>query len=455
MYIYYILSSVVLVRGILTLVFINRSLKYFHDEKKSGLIKNFMSKRKIYIIIPVLREQNRIIHTLQYFIKLTKKFKNVYIIIVTTQREKKSCVSSRTTEEIVNNYIKSNYLENKIFCINYKNTHGYMAHQLNFGVDFIEIRENLNSNPIVAIYNADSRPHPKTFNWIINQLKKVNQNFIFQQSAVFLNNYHCLDKNKNNFKSLFLKTNAILQSRWTLSHELPRLLRQNYGKPFIKRYANAHCVGHGLFIDYKSLLKIGRFPETTVTEDLFLGYLIRAHGLSIKPVPFLENADSPEKFIGALKQKFIWFWGPMSYYDYYKYFRDNFKKEHLKNKLRPVILMAQGLMTGLAWLLSGPIILYLLFYPAVSNSLFLYWVGVLAIVIYGPLQYLYIMIKVNSFLAIGESGEIKIGNNEKIIVSLMSVIAIIVNSLPPYFSIYYELRSKFLGGIINKPKTDE
>jgi cellulose synthase/poly-beta-1,6-N-acetylglucosamine synthase-like glycosyltransferase len=163
-----------------------------------------------------------------------------------------------------------------------------MAHQLNFAI------KQLPEKCFISIYNADSRPHPKTIKVFWQQLQKHRLAKIFQQSAAFIKNYPDLVK-RSLIRRLFLQSLATLQTRWTFTHELPRILRQSQStSDLIRKYSNAHVVGHGLFIKSECLKDVGGFPENSITEDLFLGFLLRASGQTIYPLPLLELGDSPE-----------------------------------------------------------------------------------------------------------------------------------------------------------------
>ncbi len=420
--------AIVLARGLSTLYFLLNSINWQKKaSSESKLSKN--SKTKFYILIPVLREQKRIIATLEYFVKHFRR-ENIKIIVITTQKEFSKKFNGESTQKLVESFIKNNKYSGYIKVINYPDAKGKMAHQLNYAIDKIK------EDSYIAIYNADSRPHFNTFDYVSRSVQK-NESEIFQQPAVFTKNYNDLNP--------FLKISAILQSRWTFAHEIARLLRQSISNNvFFRKYAYAHVVGHGLIIKKSVLESVGKFPTGTMTEDLFLGFLLRSKRYRIFAIPFLEYADSPETVRGSWNQKYIWFWGPMKNISYLQYVAKNKKQLGIESLISPLLFTLEGLLSALAWLISGPLVLMLLASPLITTDLILITISYLVIFIYGPLQYLIFFWNYNNKNYL-----------EMVYILLLSVPVIIFNSIPPYLSIFNELRSKIDKSEIHKPKTDD
>ncbi len=440
---------ILLVRGTLTLIFLLQSFNWL--EKNIGFNKEKTSlkiKPKLTVLIPALREQKRIISTLKHFVKYFLK-QGVRIIVITTQKEFESRFEGPSTRKIVIDFIKKQNLENKICCINYPKKNGIMAHQLNFVLKTIT-----NKNSFIAIYNADSKPHPKTVQLFYEQLLKHPDAQIFQQSSVFIKNYSKFNSS-NSVINLFLRTSAILQTRWTFAHEFPRLMRQSvYKNNFFKRFANAHVVGHGLFIKTAVLKEVGGFPTQNLTEDLFLGYLLRSKGYYIYPLPLLELADSPSSVQALWRQKYVWFWGPMKYITYLKYVVDNSKALKIKYAIPPIFFTIQGLLSAIAWLSSAPIVIISLLSPLFISNITFVFVAYIAIFIYGPLQFFIVYYNFPILFKLCGEYHPRPNLQKLILVSLMSVPAIIFNSIPPYFSLFSEINHKLTGKSIYKPKTE-
>lgn len=425
-----------------------QSLIWIKDNKIDK-VKN-IKLPKIHIIIPALREQKRLLPTLDYFVKHFKT-ENTRLIIGTTQREFEKKFKGISTQDLIKKYITSKNLSNWVSIVDYPRKNGFMAHQLNYTISKIK-----DDNSYITVYNADSRPHPKTLKYFYNLSNKYPQLEAAQQSAVFLNNFDILGNNKNFLEKYIIKASAILQSRWTLAHEIPRLLRQSVNSfSLIKKIANAHVVGHGLIIKTKTIKRIGGFPSDSITEDLFLGYLLRSKGVNIYPIPLLELADNPVTIKGLFQQKYIWFWGPMGYWDYFIYVLKNKKKLKVKGLLVPLILSSQGILSALAWLVSGPMVFILLLSPILINNLPLIVFAYVSVFLYGFLQFFYTYLRIPFLFSSAGTKPIKVNIQEGIIASLFSYIAILFHSIPPYFSVASEIQRKLINKKISKPKTDD
>lgn len=443
------ISTVLILRGVLTLFFLVNSLIWI--KKNECILKNkhILNKPKIVVIIPVLHEQKRILGTLEYFVKYFVS-NNVSIVVVSTQKEYTKNFIGLSTKEVVDNYIKKNGLGGFIQCIDYPDKNGLMAHQLNFAIDQIE-----DDNSFIAVYNADSRPHPETINYFYSLINKNPSVKVVQQSAAFIKNFDYFNKFGNNIKKLFLKSCALLQTRWTLAHEYPRLIRESSSKiKFVRRFANTHVVGHGLIIQANVIKKIGGFPTSNVTEDLFLGFLLRSRGYTVYPFPLLELADSPESLSANWKQKYVWFWGPMKYFTYFKYVTKIRTKLKLVSILTLVAFMFQGLISAVAWLISGFIVCLCFLSPILTKNLEIILFCYLSIIIYGPFQYFIVYKNLPFLFKFGGDSHKKDSFIEMFIVSIFSVVTIIFHSIPPYFSIYTEIKHKITKQEIYKPKTE-
>lgn len=436
----------VMLRGAYTVSALLLSTYWLSRHNSSASETSTGTSTKIFIIIPALREQHRIVDTLQYFVE--KILSNtVKLIIVTTQKEFDIPLSTSSTQEIVQKFIKDNNLSNSLLHIDYPNKNGNMADQINYVINTLKF-----DDAFITIYNADSRPHPATINSFLNVYNKNPECNVFQQSAIFLKNFNNINESKN-LRGIFLQTCSLLQTRWTLVHEIFRYLRLESSYVFSK-YLNAHVVGHGLFIRSSLLKKVGGFPTQTMTEDLFLGFILRSIGEKILPIPNLELADSPETVKSAWRQKYVWFWGPLKY-PYYFIYVTMYRKLLNSDLLVAFLVSLQGAISAVAWVVSGPMIMFLLLSPWLTNSLILILLSYFAVIIYGPIQY-FILCK-NFLLLFKFSGAEAIELTNKMVISytIMSLPAIIFNSLPPIHSILMENYSFITGSKLYKPKTGE
>jgi len=130
-----------------------------------------------------------------------------------------------------------------------------------------------------------------------------------QQSALFTTNLHVFPPGA---QGAVLAGAALLQSRWTLAREIPRLRRQARRRG-VRWPRLAHCVGHGLFVRGDEFLASGGLPTEPMNEDLAFGYFACASGTPIDPMPLLEHGDSPATLAGVVRQARQWFWSYAEY----------------------------------------------------------------------------------------------------------------------------------------------
>jgi len=447
-----ILITITILRSIITnfwLFFILKWLNINYKKIISESEKN-NANHKFILLIPVLKEQKIINTTIDYFSKLNYKQESFKIFFISTEKEfEDQKVDEKNTIEIIKN--NTLYGSDLIKLLHYPDKKGKMVDQLNFAFDYILKNETDLDKTFIGIYNADSRPNIETLN-TVSMLATKNNGRVYQQSAVFFDNFNQF-KNGNNFwTEKFLKNNALLQVRWTLVHEIPRLLRQSFcTNKFNKRFFLSHCIGHGLFIRSDFLKEIKKMPYHTLTEDLFFGYILSLLREPINPIPIMESAEMPNSFSMALKQKYVWFFGPFDHFTYKKYF-----KSHFKNKANNFLLnwfTLQGIFPAFAWLLSGWIFLYIFIYPILSvNYNLLLW-SILAFGFYAPFAYFIILCKYE-FLNNLCSKQDKISTQEYLWSLIFSLPTSIIHSVPPIFSIFAKLKSKITKFEPQKPKTE-
>lgn len=410
---------------------------------------------KIMIIIPALREQHQIVRTLRYFEEITQGIENLEIAVVTTERERERGMIKVTTEQLVRDYASTT--ARQIRSLHDRRMEGSMAHQLNFAVGELKRAGLVDDSTYLVFYNADSQPHPKTFLWFAGHLQTAREPCdLVQQVAVLFKNFDALGAGRSACVRTLLQSFAVLQTRWTLAHELPRLIRNTCQSRFLRQYANAHCIGHGLFVKATVFNALGGFSERTMTEDLFFGYLARATGRSITPLPFLELVDSPTTIARAMRQKYVWFWGPMLYPVYFLHFRTVFGEAFRAHWIRAAVLCVQGVTSAFSWLLSGYITLFLLMYPIIAGDMFALCVGWSVVLLYGPLQYALVLYWYPRLIhaSTGVRGKI-LGFGIRFPIALQSIPSIIMHSIPPYVSLVMELARKIIGITVRKPKTED
>src|SRR3989344_1148737 len=436
------LAIIVFVRGVSTLFFLLKSMAWLEKNKFSSgdLDLTVDHHYQIRVLIPALREQKNIRATLEYF-AAHFRLQGVKIVVITTQREYEKKFAGPSTYEIVTNYIKEKGLNNFISCVDYPGKNGKIANQLNYALKGIN-----NDRSFIILYNADSRPHPDTFKNFFQLLNKYPAAAVFQQSGLYLKKFEHLQD--------FFKTQALWQTRWSFAHEIPRLTRNSLSNfKFIKTYANANCVGHGLFIRLRELKSIGLFSEKTMNEDTFLAYLLRSKGISIYPLSRLELADSPATLKSLWRQKYVWYWGPLQYLAYFLYVIRNRKTLKINNFSIPLLLFLQGSVSALSWLLSGLLISVLLFSPLFTSipvSIFSYF----SIIVYAPLQCAILYFKLPFLYSVSDPlRKFEFSFAQLIKIIIRSIPAVIFYSVPTYFALFLEINRLIFKKAVYKPKT--
>jgi hypothetical protein len=190
----------------------------------------------IHIILPVLNEEKRLTDFVHYFTNtLQQEYPALELWIVTTQREREEYPASATID-LAKSLSSSN---NTIHHLHYPGAIGVMAHQLNYAI------EHMPSSGLYAIYNADSRPEPKTFSWT-SQRYDSTKHLLFQQYGIYTKNYSYIKAQKAG--SLLVAT-MYWQCRWAIGFEYYRAASATKRKtwPASMRALN-YCIGHGLFI---------------------------------------------------------------------------------------------------------------------------------------------------------------------------------------------------------------
>lgn len=455
MIIFWIFFIIILIRSLYSNAALVVALVWLKKNNYNLILPKNETKREFVIIIPVLREQKILNETLNHFLSINYDLKKIKIFLVSTEKEIKENIDKKliaqTTIDIIKKLkqeINQKFEQEIIVHLHYPFIDGKMVHQLNYAFsNILRLYNNRLKNIFVAIYNADSKPNLNTFD-TVNYLAKNNNLRVFQQSSLFFDNFSLIKNNKNFFVRYLLLANAVLHSRWTLSHEIPRLLKQSFFiNHFKKKIFLSHCVGHGLFLRGDLLKEIESMPAFTVTEDLFFGYILSSLGESINPIPVLENSQSPESFYSSLKQKYVWFFGPLDHLSYEKYVRNNFfgKISWLNLKW----MTFQGLLPAVAWFLMGWLFLFIFVYPLVVCNYYLFLASLSLFIFYGPLSYTLVFLKGEKIFKL--SG-FKFIDYFWLIIFCFPVV--FIHSLPPIFSLLAKIRQLITKKEPIKPKTE-
>lgn len=361
-------------------------------------ISQFNPKRNIFVVIPVLDETKRVEQTVGYFLRTFKHLTNMCLVLVSTKSEyaihrrliknllakikyaskediraiiqentmakipesislkglrqfaKEAIINKESTINLCNRLSKSK----KIIHFHYPKAGGRMAHQLNYGINILMKKHK---DCLFAVYNADSRPDPKTFDWILSK-RNIN---VFQQYG-------------NYFKNINESTNTILwsaagwQTRWSLGFEIFHALQQFkfHAKKAIQktlRYPMNYCVGHGLIFTPKIFKELQGFNENTHNEDAIFGLELSYLGEIIMPIPYFDMSDSPNSVHALYVQKATWFFGPLEAFSYIK----EIIKKHKEVNLFSLLILSSKLFSHAVYWIAGPTMLTFSLFLAIMD----------------------------------------------------------------------------------------
>lgn len=351
-------------KNIIALIYINKWIK--SAKKNRYIIKD--KKVLVYLIIPMLNEQKIAKKTYLNFKQLTQKMKNVKVMLVTTSKEVKKD-GNLTTYEILKELIKN---DDKIFLCNYPQKTGVMAHQVNYAIKEIEKYRFNHEKIIIGVYNADSKINVETIEYVLEKEENKNENedVCYQQYSWY--------KLCNNSKHKGIIASASLwRTRWSLTFEIFRVKQQEWINTIYEKVNRFkilrpfnrilhivfekmnYVIGHGFYMDIDLLHKIGGFPENTINEDAFLGYIINNKDIKIDAIPYLEKADFAPSIPVYIKQQTTWVNGPIYAFEYFKLYKKNNKLKK-SEKIRAFTLAIKLFLHFIYWLISPYILLVIL-----------------------------------------------------------------------------------------------
>ncbi len=320
----------------------------------------FRSTKNIFVLIPVLNESERIAQTVEYFRKSFSHLKNFRIVIVTTEAEYQYNNNPQSnTITVVKNLsnIYSNVIHYHYPCLECK-----MAHQLNYAIRKIISK---NKDIFFAVYNADSRPHPKTVDWVLGYIKEHRNAKVFQQYGDYTKNINNLDEGS---KNPILWSAACWQDRWSIGFEIPHALKQFKKRilPTTVSYPLNYCIGHGLFFTEDIFRELGGFSEDTHNEDAIFGLELSYLEEPIIPIPYFDLSDTPDTISGLCVQKSNWFFGPLEVFTYFKKIVQ--KRQNRVNRFKLLILSSKLFLHAVYWVLGPTMMLVALILALIDFS---------------------------------------------------------------------------------------
>lgn len=386
----------------------NKKILMLSKNKEKTLKKELIPK--IIIVIPCLREQKIIEDTLTYFLKITRKYDNVELVVVTTEREKYEikCRNNEelTTNEVVKKYIYSNKVSKKIKLIHYPKVDGIMADQLNYVMQ--KYQDKKYDNAYFCIYNADSRPNiytiEKTIETIINN---KNPAVVQQYSYAFSN----LEK-----IPFIMKGFALYQSNFEIKKGFINSLLSN-------DLFYTYVVGHGMYIRIDILKSLNGFDNKFWCEDIYLSSNLRNKNIKVVPILTLENMESPKKLSILMKQNANWF---RTSSQVIKIVKTN----HIKyNKISHSLLFwaFNRFCMNVNWLLLPIGIIYTIIYSIIKKSKVLLIISVMTYIIMQLIVYINTLKMIEKI----EKNPIK----KKTILIFSILISTLVSNIGPLYSL--------------------
>jgi len=407
---------------------------------------------RIYVIIPAYKEQAIIEQTMECFASL--QYPNLKVVVVTTDKEKQEEGMS-TTMDIVKQVAErlDDEANQDIFSlIHYPHSEGGMKEQVNYAAK--EISKNLSrenqGESYVAVYNADSRPNPQTF-LVFNALVQKKGVEVAVQNSVHFSNFNKLPFTPS---GVLLKAASVFQTRWSMEEvsmqrkqaefwdgkQTPLDLRDTLSEQL------AYCIGHGSFFRLDIWNEAGGFPEDCELDDLPLGFLLTCKGISIQPMPLLENCETPSSVTDLIKQKANWYRMMIGYMDP----RRVALERNLASRLRiDLITLRSFLRDAVSWGLVSPAILVSLITPLITGSPVHVVASVTGLTLFSLLN-TWKIIKEKSIIAeLSDGNEINLDTLQKFLVVGATIPYCLIASLGPYNT----LIRKILGLDYNDHKT--
>ncbi|MGD8374230.1 MAG: glycosyltransferase family 2 protein [Candidatus Woesebacteria bacterium] len=315
--------------------------------------------KPIFVLIPVLAEVDRIQKTVSYFLDTFSGRINIKIVLITTEAEYKYKFAGPNTIDICKRLARQN--NNRILHVHYPKNNGRMSHQLNFAIT--KLGNILEPDSLLTVYNADSKPHPLTFDWVLQKRVHDPTQQIFQQ-------YGDYTKNINGKTNGILLSAALWQNRWALGFELSKVLRSipNVNNNYLLRPLN-YVIGHGLFMTRNFYDQSIGFSEIFHNEDAILGLEISFLRQKIMPLPFFDVSDTPDTIRSLYTQKIHWFFGPYQAFKYFSFLLKKYQNCSLMDKITLALQSFKLFAHAIYWVAGPFFILFLLVYPLTTRNL--------------------------------------------------------------------------------------
>lgn len=374
-------------------------------------------KPKFFIVIPCLQEQKIINRTIDDFVNIITSTKiDAKLFIVTTDKEKLLTNQGKTTFDIVKEKIDTSDSYKDIKLLNYPRVNGMMADQLNYAFDTIYKMYDIDEkSSYFCVYNADSRPGKDAFLQAKRVALKKHFPLIMQEYSAFFSNLNTLSPIMQGF--------AVYQTNFELINGLTNAILPSI-------FLRNHVVGHGLFVRFDYLKRIGGFNTEFWCEDIYLSFYLRSQGIIIEPLFALEYGESPKNIQILAKQNANWF----------KTLSDNKKIYQIlsKNKdtkqLNTFLYYLNQVRGAFAWLLLPSFYLVIFIFLIFINS------GLALVFTLVYLTTTFIRFWLSNSIAKNLHGKLPVNN---FLLAFESSIAYLISNVGPLYLVFHRKGTKY------------
>lgn len=354
--------------------------RYFYNLDKSSFSKDLLPN--LVVVIPVLGEAKVLREALLNFSRLQYPPEKLKIVVVTTEKEfEHDCVSPNSIEVVREEIPRINKnLGREIFLhIHYPLNDGVKSDQLNYAITQLNhlYPTFFDEKTYIGIYDIDSLVPQNTL--ILLARDSIQNNFpnIYQQPTLYFKNFAALGNHVDGFLS---RSFAFLQTTYAISYEAYNLFKQSEilkkNLPFFS-YKMRYCIGHGLFIRWPYLKRLGFFP--TPIEDTRLGHIVSYLKEDIRLLPIFDTVGIAKGVRESIKQASTWFLGEALFIEDLR----------IARKIKPVnnlygfwLSFYKGYRNAV-WILKGPILSLLILWSIVTRQFLL--IALILLSVYLPI----------------------------------------------------------------------
>jgi cellulose synthase/poly-beta-1,6-N-acetylglucosamine synthase-like glycosyltransferase len=263
------------------------------------------------LIVPVLHEQAIIAASVARFSRLVRSRPWLTVVYATSARERPTS-GCPTTEDILLQLCSH---EPQIEVVRFPSAGGIMSHQANYAV---RVFARGQPQSVFGLFNVDSDPPSESIDaaraWLA-----VRPRTVFQMYCA----YSVAAESSRRTVSPIVEQTALWQCRWSLQFELGRIICHDWIGRAAARWPMLrivvpfdYVIGHGLFFSRETFDLVDGFPEEELNEDAAVSLSLRARGIRVAPLPFLESAEAAPTVGVYVKQQSSWFKGPLFAFRY-------------------------------------------------------------------------------------------------------------------------------------------